>query len=47
MPVLERTIAEAGYTPVERDTLYREVVRDEVTGKPVPHESADRALISA
>ncbi len=47
VPVLERTIAEAGYTPVERDTLYREVVRDEVTGKPIPHESADRALISA
>lgn len=47
VPVLERTIAEAGYTPVERDTLYREVHRDPVTGQPRPFESADRRLIPA
>ena len=47
VPVLERTIAEAGYTPVERDTLYREVVRDPATGRPLGREAADRGLVPA
>ena len=28
VPVLQKAIREAGFTPIERDTLYRRVVRD-------------------
>jgi aminodeoxyfutalosine synthase len=39
---IQRLIREAGYRPVERDTLYNEVVRDKTTDRVIPQN--ERAL---